>query len=101
MTKKKSPPSRATMDSVDGIHGMLADAITTEFERCRKEGVAPSPQFIAQARQFLSDNGATVPAVSPRMDKVREALLKDALPTDEELEAALRGENVVRFAPVK
>lgn len=89
-TKTRKPATRGTTTEFDGLHGALTATMAEELERCRKAGEAPSPQFMAQVRQFLSDNGVNVPAHDSRFDR-----LKDAIPNMDELEAS--GGNVVQL----
>jgi hypothetical protein len=93
MTDNKSPPTAATLDEFNALHAELASAFTRELKRCKKEKISPSPQFLAQLRQFLSDNGVNVPARSPRIDR-----LADQIPDMDELE---RGNVVPMKRPPK
>jgi dihydropteroate synthase len=76
-----SAPARADMSQMDSLHGAMARAFAAELERCEKEGIAPSPQILSQARQFLQDNGVNVPAANRRFDR-----LKGQIPNMDELE---------------
>jgi hypothetical protein len=87
MTNNKKP-RRGTTTDFDSLHGALTAAMAAELDRCRAASEAPSSQFLAQVRQFLSDNGVTSPAHDSRFDR-----LKGAMPDMDELEKS--GPNVV------
>ena len=69
------------MDEFNSLHAELAAAFSRELKRCKKEKVMPSPQFLAQLRQYLSDNGITTPSRSSRIDR-----LAGQMPDFDELE---------------
>lgn len=93
MNDHSKPTGRGNTEQFDKLHGLLVTTIERELERCLQAGEAPSPAFLAQARQLLSDNSVTVPAESRRYDR-----LKDLMPDFDALE---RDGNVLPFGKAK
>lgn len=86
---------RASGDSLDELHKLVAESITSELKEackrpaCTECGNKPGipPALLAQAIKFLAENGINMPAQSGN----RVDTLKDAMP---DLDGVERG-NVV------
>lgn len=69
--------SRATEDSLDALHAVVAELLTSELQAAKKDAAktgedrkAINPQLIDKAMKFLKDNGVDAPAKSARMSNL-------------------------------
>lgn len=75
--------TRATEDTLDGLHGLVADTLKAELnaaalrmpcEHCNQRPGIP-PALLAQAIKFLSENGIDAPAAkSGKLNDLRKSL---------------------------
>lgn len=67
---------RATDELLDALHGMQAQSLLEELQRCKASGEGVPPALFAQINKFLKDNGVDR-AVIPGDPT---SLLEDELP---------------------
>lgn len=74
---------RALEAALDAMHGLVAEALTTELQMHLRllEASAGSdepymipPQFLDKVLKFLAQNGVNAPKASPRVDKLAHEL---------------------------
>ena len=81
---------RALEAALDAMHGVLADALTTELRmhlrlleasKDSKEPYMIPPQFLDKVLKFLAQNGINAPAAAPKVDAL--AMKLDELDLDQ------------------
>lgn len=82
--------NRASEELLDMLHGMQAEALMAEIQRCKRLGEGIPPALFAQVNKFLKDNGVDR-AITPGDST---DLLADELPEFEDNVVPLGGAHV-------